>query len=78
MWVSIDNSSPVPVFQQLAEQIRAAIARGALCPGDTLPSIRQMATDALINPNTVVRAYTELEREGLMLRIGQRFCFACT
>ena len=66
MWVRLDNASTVPVFQQLAEQIRAAIARGALRPGDSLPSIRQMATEALINPNTVAKTYRDLEREGIL------------
>lgn len=66
MWVRIDNASAVPVFLQLAEQIRAAIARGALRPGDALPSIRQMATEALINPNTVAKTYRDLERDGIL------------
>ena len=66
MWVRIDNASTVPVFQQLAEQIRAAIARGALRPGDSLPSIRQMATEALLNPNTVAKTYRDLERDGIL------------
>ncbi len=66
MWVRLDNASTVPVFQQLAEQIRAAIARGAVRPGDSLPSIRQMATEALINPNTVAKTYRDLEREGIL------------
>ena len=66
MWVRIDNASAVPVFQQLAEQIRAAIARGALRPGEALPSIRQMATEALLNPNTVAKTYRDLEREGIL------------
>jgi GntR family transcriptional regulator len=56
----------VPVFQQLAVQIRAAIARGALRPGEALPSIRQMATEALLNPNTVAKTYRDLEREGIL------------
>ena len=66
MWVRIDSKSPVPVFQQLACQVRAAVARGALRPDDMLPSIRQMATEALINPNTVAKAYRDLEREGIL------------
>ena len=66
MWVRIDNASTVPVFQQLAEQIRAAIARGTLRPGEALPSIRQMATEALLNPNTVAKTYRDLERESIL------------
>jgi GntR family transcriptional regulator len=66
MWARIDSQSVVPVFQQLADQVRAAIARGALRPGDALPSIRQMATAALINPNTVAKTYRDLEREGIL------------
>lgn len=66
MWARLDNASTVPVFQRLAEQIRAAIARGALRPGEVLPSIRQMATEALLNPNTVAKTYRDLEREGIL------------
>ena len=64
--VRIDPASRVPIYAQIVEQIKAQIAAGQLTPGDQLPTIRRLATDLRINFNTVVRAYLELEREGLI------------
>ena len=63
----IDTSSRLPIYQQLAQQIREAIARGELRPDAGLPSVRQLSRELVVNPNTVARAYTELEREGLLV-----------
>ncbi len=63
----ISTTSRLPIYQQLAQQIREAIARGELLPEACLPSVRQMSQDLVVNPNTVARAYTELEREGLLV-----------
>src|SRR5439155_26980928 len=63
----IDTSSRLPLYQQLAQQIREEIARGALQPGAVLPSVRQLSAELVVNPNTISRAYTELEREGLLV-----------
>jgi GntR family transcriptional regulator len=62
----IDTSSPNPVFLQIAEFIRSGIASGLYRPGDLIPSIRETALRFLVNPNTVKRAYEELERDGLV------------
>ncbi|HYO80408.1 MAG TPA: GntR family transcriptional regulator [Bryobacteraceae bacterium] len=59
--ISLDQSSGVPVYRQLIDRILMAIALGVLKPGDQLPTVRQMAVNLAINPNTVVRAYRELE-----------------
>lgn len=67
MTFHIDTSSRLPIYQQLAQQIREAIARGELQAEASLPSVRQLSRDLVINPNTVSRAYTELEREGLLV-----------
>jgi GntR family transcriptional regulator len=67
MAFAIDSGSRVPIYQQLAQQIREGIARGQLAPEDRLPSIRQMSQDIVVNPNTVARTYTELEREGVVV-----------
>ena len=64
--IRIDPESRVPLYAQIVEQIQAHIAAGQLTPGDQLPTIRQLAADLRINFNTVVRAYLELEREGLI------------
>lgn len=66
MQYEISSSSRLPIYQQLVQQVREAIARGELKPEDRLPSVRQLSRDLVINPNTVARAYTELEREGLL------------
>ena len=55
-----------PIYQQLIRQITHAITSGALKPGDRLPTIRQLAAEQVVNPNTVARAYRELERDGLV------------
>jgi DNA-binding transcriptional regulator YhcF (GntR family) len=61
----------VPIYLQLMEQIKHAIETGALAPGDQLPGIRPLAEDLVINPNTVAKAYRELEHEGVIeLRHG--------
>ncbi|MBM3757916.1 MAG: GntR family transcriptional regulator [Acidobacteria bacterium] len=57
----LDTRSGVPVYRQMIDQILAAIAARQLGPGDKLPTVRQVAVDLAINPNTVVRAYKELE-----------------
>jgi GntR family transcriptional regulator len=62
----IDLKSGVPFYRQIIEQVRFAIARGVLKPGDRLPTVRQLAVDLSINPNTVVRAYREMEIEGVL------------
>jgi len=66
MRLKLDTASPVPIYSQIVEQVRCAIAAGALKPDDEMPSVRALATGHLINPNTVARAYLELEREGLL------------
>jgi GntR family transcriptional regulator len=62
----LDMHSGMPVYRQIIDQVRGAIASGALNAGDQLPTVRQLAVDLAINPNTVVRAYRELELGGLL------------
>jgi GntR family transcriptional regulator len=64
--LQLDLPSGVPVYRQLIDQVRGGIASGALEAGDQLPTVRQLAVDLEINPNTVVRAYRELELGGLL------------
>ena len=66
MGFRIDAKSGVPFYRQIIEQVKFGIARGNLQPGDQLPTVRQLAVDLSINPNTVVRAYRELEIEGVI------------
>jgi GntR family transcriptional regulator len=64
--VKIDPGSHIPIYLQIADGIRAAVAAGLYRPGETLPSLRALAIDIQVNPNTVQRAYDQLEREGLV------------
>ncbi len=67
MEFQVNTASRLPIYQQLAHQIREAIARGDLQPEARLPWVRQLSRDMVVNPNTIARAYTELEREGLLV-----------
>jgi DNA-binding transcriptional regulator YhcF (GntR family) len=60
----LNHGSPVPPYEQISLQLRTMIALAHLLPGEQLPSVRQLARDLGVAPNTVVRAYTELERDG--------------
>jgi GntR family transcriptional regulator len=62
----VDRASPLPVYVQLAEQIRLLVRRGALSPGDPLPTVRELAVSLGINANTVTRVYRDLQQEGLL------------
>ena len=62
----IDPKSGVPFYRQIIEQVKFSIARGQLRPGDQLPTVRQLAVDLSLNPNTVIRAYRELEIEKVL------------
>ena len=67
----LNHSSGIPVYLQLMDQVRHAIETGALRAGERLPTIRALAEELVINPNTVVRAYRELQHEGVVeLRQG--------
>jgi len=69
--LKLDLRSGVPVYRQIMDQVLGGISTGALKPGDQLPTVRQLAVDLAINPNTVVRAYRELEiREVLATQQG--------
>src|SRR5262245_62615649 len=69
--IRLNPSSGTPLYLQLVEHLKHSIETGAIKAGEQLPSVRRMAEDLLINPNTVVRAYRELESEGIVeLRHG--------
>ena len=62
----LDPKSGVPVYRQIQDQIRYGIASGLLSPGEQLPTVRALAVELSVNPNTVIKAYSELEREGVL------------
>jgi GntR family transcriptional regulator len=75
MQITIDIDDPVPLFTQLIEQVKRAIADEQLAPGDPLPSIRQLAGDLELNSKTVAKAYKLLERDSVIQMRGYRGTF---
>jgi len=65
--MSIDPASSTPVFQQIAEHVQRLLASGVFRPGELIPSVRVMALELRVNPNTVQRAYQTLESQGLVV-----------
>ena len=68
MFINIDPSSGLPIYLQIAQQIKTAVAMGRLQPEEPLPSVRQLAVELAVNPNTVARAYLDLEIEGVIYK----------
>jgi GntR family transcriptional regulator len=66
MSIRVRPESPVPIYEQIVSQVVFAVAAGDLAPGDLVPSVRDLAAELVINPNTVARAYQELERLGVV------------
>lgn len=62
----IDPRSPIPLYAQIADRVRIAVATGALAPGAALPSVRQLASQLRVNPATIVQAYRQLEEVGVV------------
>ena len=73
----IDNQSRQAVYEQIVEQIEKYILSGILTDGDQLPSVRKLSVQLTVNPNTVQRAYTELERSGVIVTAPGRGAFVC-
>ena len=68
MYIRIDPSNGLPIYMQIMAQIKTNIALGRLLPEDPLPSVRQLAVDLAVNPNTIARAYRDLEFEGIIYK----------
>jgi len=64
--IAINTGSATPIYKQITDQVRLSVATGRLAVGDQLPSVRALAEELVVNPNTVARAYTDLAREGLI------------
>jgi GntR family transcriptional regulator len=64
--LTIDPRSGVPIYLQIIEQIKRSVALGILAPGEQLPTVKQLALDLTVNPNTVARAYRDLERDAVI------------
>jgi GntR family transcriptional regulator len=64
--ITLNPANSIPIYRQIIQQIEYAVLAGRLKPGDKLPTIRTLAVDLKINPNTIVRAYNELEIRGIL------------
>ena len=73
--IIISNNSGKPIYEQITQQVKAAIMKGELSPGDPLPSMRVLAKELRISVITTKRAYDELEREGLVCTVAGKGCF---
>lgn len=71
----IDNQSRTPVFEQIVKQTEEYVRTGILNPGDKLPSIREMTSLIGVNPNTIQKAYNELDRRGVTISVAGKGCF---
>lgn len=70
--INLDYQSRTPIYEQIVEQVERYVVLGILKPEEQLPSVRDMATALGINPNTVKKAYTELERRGVIVTISTK------
>ena len=68
MYIAIDPSSGLPIYMQIVNHIKTGISMGRLLPEEPLPSVRQLALELAVNPNTVARAYLDLESEGVIYK----------
>ena len=75
MLFRVNPLAPEPIFEQITFQVKGAVSRGELVAGSRLPSVRELAKELSINPNTVVRAYDALEKDGVIARRQGRGCF---
>lgn len=75
MYIALDFHSGVPVYLQIVEQVKSAAASGALRPGEPLPTIRPLAEQLRVNRNTIAKAYTELESQGVIETVTGKGCF---
>lgn len=73
--ISVDTRSRQPIYEQLCESIRRSILSGQIPPGSQLPSVRSLAGELAINPNTIQKAYAELERKGVISSLPGRGSF---
>lgn len=74
-YLEINVTSSIPVYQQIMDQIRALVSRGVVASGKPLPSVRQLAAELAVNPNTVAKAYQLLELEGTIVTLKRRGAF---
>ena len=75
--INLDYRDARPIYSQICDGIREQILTGILCPGDRLSSVRELATELTINPNTIQRSYRQLEEEGWIASVPGKGSFVC-
>lgn len=75
--LKIDMRSRTPIYEQIIESIKEQVIKGVLSPGEKLTSVRELAKDMTLNPNTVQKAYQELERQGIICTLRGKGTFIC-
>ena len=76
--VNLDYRDVRPIYAQIADGYKEQISSGVLLPGEKLPSVRELAGSLAINPNTIQRAYRQLEMEGWIVTVPGKGCFVCS
>ena len=69
MYIHIDQHQGMPIYEQIVRQVKFAVAAGLVQPSETIPSIRELAQQLAINPNTVIRAYRDLQNDGILATV---------
>jgi GntR family transcriptional regulator len=75
LWLDINPRLSTPIYQQVVDGIKEAVARGILVPGERIPTVREMAAGLSLNPNTIAKAYQKLEQEGIIATMRSRGTF---
>lgn len=75
MWLEINPRSSIPIYQQLVDEVKGLVARGILVPGERMPTVRELAVELSLNPNTIAKAYQRLEQEGIIETMRSRGTF---
>ena len=76
--VHLDYRSARPIYAQIMDGLKEQVSAGVLQPGEKLPSVRELAASLAINPNTIQRAYRQLEMEGWIVTVPGKGCFVCS
>jgi len=76
--IHLDYRDARPIYTQIIDGFKEQITGGALSPGDKLPSVRELATQLAINPNTIQRSYRQLEMAGWIVTVPGKGCFVCS
>ena len=76
--IHLDYRDTSPIYAQIIQRLKEQISAGALEPGERLPSVRELAAELAINPNTIQRSYRQLEMEGWIVTVPGKGCFVCS